>query len=147
MNRCPPNPGSTDYEQDRRQLEIGLGGVKRRGRVEHQAEPEIEPSRLLSYPGRVGHHLDVDGDQVRSSSGELLQMSLRVGDHEMRSRRRAGRSCSDAITGIPRDRLGTKCPSITSMWSRSTTGSTSATVSPSLLKSAARIDGAILTMV
>ena len=49
-------------------------------------------------------------------------------------------------TGIPIERLGTKCPSITSRWIQSAPApSTAATSEPRREKSADRIDGAIRT--
>src|SRR5882757_4609786 len=60
-------------------------------------------------------------------------------------RRVTGRS--EYTIGAPIERLGTKCPSITSTWIRSAPArSASATCSPRRAKSAARIDGAIFTM-
>src|SRR5271170_7062463 len=55
---------------------------------------------------------------------------------------------SDFTIGAPIERLGTKCPSITSMCIRSAPAcSASRTCSPRRAKSAARIDGAILAFV
>src|SRR5215475_2914980 len=53
---------------------------------------------------------------------------------------------SELTTGAPMERLGTKCPSITSTWIRSAPArSASATCSPKRAKSAARIEGASFT--
>src|SRR5262249_18560299 len=53
---------------------------------------------------------------------------------------------SDWTIGAPMERLGTKCPSMTSTWILSAPAfSASATCSPKRAKSAARIDGASLT--
>src|SRR5258708_6892927 len=48
-----------------------------------------------------------------------------------------------ATTGGPMVRLGTKCPSITSTWSRSASSATVSMASASEAKSAERIDGAM----
>ena len=147
MNRLPPEPRLDRHDQqERRQLD-GLGGVKRCGRVENQAEPEIELSRLLRHPGRVGHDLDVDGDKVRSRRSELLQMSLWVGDHEMAVEQELGGLAQRSDHRHPEGEVGDEVPvhhvDVEQVHHRLHFGHGFS----SLEKSAARIDGAILITV
>ena len=93
--------------------------------------------------------LDVHRAPVGACAGEVLEEVAGVVD--LRDGNRGGDRCalrSDLHdTGGPIERLGTKCPSITSTWRRSASAATRSTSSASWAKSADRIDGAILAPV
>ena len=79
---------------------------------------------------------------------ELFDEEIRIENHQMRLQWQARHLRSELMMGAPMERLGTKCPSITSIWIRSAPArSASATCSPRRAKSAARMEASELDRV
>ena len=89
---------------------------------------------------RFGMH----GDDIGAGLGEGLEIAIDRAIIRCTSKIFLVTGRIAAITGGPKVMLGTKCPSITSMWIQSAPASSIVrTSSPSLAKSAERMDGAI----
>ena len=146
MKAWPPKPGLTVISRTRSIRSITYSmALDRRAGIERDAGLLAERADRLQRAMQMRAGLGMDGDDV----GSRPWRRPRDRDRPARSsdaRRRAS-SCAAAIaftTSGPKVMLGTKCPSITSRWIQSApAASTARTSSPSLAKSAARIDGAM----
>jgi hypothetical protein len=87
----------------------------------------------------------MDEQMVGASLGEIVEIALRLDDHQVHVERLLVALRKHETTTGPIVRFGTKRPSITSTWIQSAPAASAArTSSPSREKSADRIDGATM---
>ena len=117
-------------------------------RVDDHPSPFAQCLDALHSAVQIAVTFPVDQERIRAGLGRTRPRKIpgsRSSGESPEGRRVTRRS--DWTTGAPIERLGTKCPSITSTWMRSAPAcSASATCSPKRAKSAERIDGASLTI-
>ena len=111
--------------------------------------PAFLPSARIACSERwmCGPGLDMHGDDVGAGLGEGLEIGIARRDHQMHVEG-LGAECgrSAFTTPGPIEIFGTKCPSITSTWIQSAPAASMArTSSPSLAKSADRIEGEMMS--
>ena len=146
MNFCPPKPRIDRHDQDQiDHVDHRLDALDRGPGIHGDAGFLAERADRLQRAMNVRTGLDVDGDEVGAGFGEGFQIRIARRDHQVDVERLFGVPRSDFTTSGPKVMLGTKWPSMTSTWIQSApAASTARTSSPSLAKSAARIDGAMI---
>ncbi len=142
MNDWPPNPGKT-VMQSTRSTWSRKGSSASKGVSGLAASPTRSPrSRIWAMRTAVSPTSTCTVQPLAPASRNGSR--YRAGSVIIRwvSKKRSLWFRSDATTGGPMVRFGTKWPSITSTWSQSVPGVTRATASARLPKSAERIEGA-----
>ena len=142
MNDCPPNPGNTVMHSTRSTWSRN-GSSASKGVSGLAARPTRRPrSRIWAISAAVSptSTCTVQPSAPASRNG----CRYRAGSVIIRwvSKNRSLWARSEATTGGPMVRLGTKWPSMTSTCSQSVPGATRPTASARLPKSADRMDGA-----
>ena len=122
-----------------------LDGAERRRRIDRHADLLAELADGLQRAVQMRSGFGMNGDAVAAGLGEGFEVSCRPARSSGGSRRwLTVQERSDLITSGPKEMFGTKWPSMTSRWIQSAPAAvTSRTSSPSLAKSAARIEGAM----
>ena len=147
MNSCPPKPGFTDMINNR-SIWGNTSHTADNGVAGFNATPALQPSSRMraSWRCRCGAASAWTVSPVAPACAKVSRYFSGRQTMRWTSSGSVVRDRTASITFEPNVRLGTNWPSMTSMCSQSAPpASHMATSSPSFVKSALRIDGAIRT--